>query len=318
MRNILPPRSALLLVLIASLAMAKEREPVSRTLYLSAEPGAEVPSVYVAGEMDTVLRFQQPCTASGTKMLGWEGRFEPVECAGKKVLIAPLQDLKPEDRFLLLVTLADGKELPFTVTAREGRFDHQVRVFLDLGNPEAARRRLADAYVRERTLEEENGRLRREQASTSHAYASLIASGEAKNTPFHRESKWRVNLGGAVVDIYIYSARNIQKAAVLFHVTNSQLDVPWRLKEVQLSAMLSRQSAEEPVRTGEKKEFALRTSRDEIQPGESGYIAVVADKSAFISKDGPVHLVLELFRHDGLQQAVVLLDHRIVEEKGTH
>lgn len=108
------------------------------------------------------------------------------------------------------------------------------------------------------------------------------------------------------------------RSAVLFHVTNSQLDVPWRLKKVQLSAMVSRQSAEEPVRTGEKKEFALRTSRDEIQPGESGYIAVVADKSAFISKDGPVHLVLELFRHDGLQQAVVLLDHRIVEEKGTH
>lgn len=318
MRNFLPPRSALLLVLVASVAMAKEREPVSRNLYLSDSPRDEVRPVYVAGEMVTVLRFQQPCTEAGTKMMGWEGRFEPVVCAGKRVLIEPLKDLKPEDRFLLLVTLADGKELPFTVTAREGRFDHQVSVFLDLETPEAARRRLADAHGRERTLEEENERLRKEQASTSHAYASLLASGEVKNTPFRRESKWRVDLGGAVVDIYIYSARKTQKAAVLFHVTNSQLDVPWRLKEVQLSAMLSRQSYEEPVRTGEKKEFALRTSRDEIPPGESGSIAVVADKSAFTSKDGPVHLVLELFRHDGLQQAVVLLDHRIVEEKGTH
>ncbi len=40
-----------------------------------------------------------------------------MECAGKSVLVVPLQNLEPEDRFLLLVTLADGKELPFTVTA---------------------------------------------------------------------------------------------------------------------------------------------------------------------------------------------------------
>ncbi|MFL5359114.1 DUF2381 family protein [Archangium sp.] len=317
MRNFLPLRSALLVVLWASVSMAQEREAESRSFYLSESPRDVARPVYVAGERVTVLRFQQPCTEAGTKMLGWEGRFEPVTCAGKRVLVEPLQDLKPEDRFLLLVTLADGKELPFTVTAREGRFDHQVNVFLDLESPDAARRRLADAYVRERTLEAENERLRKEQASTSHAYAALLASGEVNNTPFRRESKWRVDLGGAVVDIYIYSARKVQKAAVLFHVTNNQLDVPWKLKEVQLSAMLSRQSFDEPVRTGEKKEFALRMSRDEIQRGESGYIAVVADKSAFISKDGPVHLVLELFRQDGLQQAVVLLDHRIVEEKGT-
>jgi hypothetical protein len=267
MRDFLPLRSALILVLVASGAMAKEREPVSRNLYLSGSPSDEVRPVYVAGELATVLRFQQPCTEAGTKLLGWEGRFEPVECVGKKVLIEPLQDLEPEDRFLLLVTLADGKELPFTVTAREGRVDHQVNVFLDLETPEAARRRLADAYVRERTLEEENERLRKEQASTNHAYASLLAGGEAKHTPSHRESKWRVDLGGAVVDIYIYSARKMQKAAVLFHVTNRELDVPWTLKEVQ---------------------------------------------------DGPVHLVLELFRHDGLQQAVVLLDHRIVADQGAH
>ncbi|HEX8819161.1 MAG TPA: DUF2381 family protein, partial [Archangium sp.] len=98
MRNFLPPRSALLLVLMASVAGAKEREPVSRNLYLSDSPRDEVPPVYVAGEMVTVFRFRQPCTQAGTKMLGWEGRFEPVECAGKKVLIEPLKDLKPEDR----------------------------------------------------------------------------------------------------------------------------------------------------------------------------------------------------------------------------
>ena len=201
------------------------------------------------------------------------------------------------------------------MTAQEGRFDHQVNVFPDPEIPEALRNRLADAHKKEDALEKENERFRREENSISHAYASLLASGEVKNTPFHRESKWQVELGGAVVDIYIYSARKMKKAAVLFHVNNRELPVPWRLKEVQLSAILDRQSDEEPLRTGEKKEFALRTKVDALKRGESGNIAVVVDENAFRSKDGPVHLVLELFRQDGLQQAVVLLDYRIVEDK---
>ena len=52
-------------------------------------------------------------------MLAWEGRFEPVACAGKRVLLEPLRDLEPEDRLMLLVTLADGTELPFTVTSQQ-------------------------------------------------------------------------------------------------------------------------------------------------------------------------------------------------------
>ena len=62
-------------------------------------------------------------------MLGWEGRFEPVECVGKKVLLEPLHDLEPEDRFVLLVTLADGTELPFTVTGSATRRDMQVDLY---------------------------------------------------------------------------------------------------------------------------------------------------------------------------------------------
>jgi hypothetical protein len=303
---------------MASVALAQERKPISRNLYLRDHPKDEVRPVYVAGDMATVLRFKQPCDRERTKMLGWEGRFEPVACAGTSVVIVPRKDLEPEDRFLLLVTLADGKELPFTVTAQESWFDHQVNVFPDPDTPETIRSRLADAHKRELILKKENERFRKEEISTDHAYASLLAGDEVQNTPFRRENKWRVDLGGAVVDVYIYAARKMKKAAVLFHVTNRELDVPWKLKEVQLSAMLSRQSHEEPVRKGEKKEFALRMSRDEIQRGESGYVAVVADGKAFTSKDGPVHLVLELFRHDGLQQAVILLDYRIIEDKGAH
>lgn len=155
MRNFLPFRSTLLLVLVAASAVARDREPVSRNLYLSDDPRDEVLPVYVAGDMTTVLRFPRPCDAAGTKLLGWEGRFEPVECIGKRVLIEPLKDLDPGDRFLLRVTLADGTELPFTVTTREGRFDHQVTVFPDGETAKVLRARLADAHQRERILEKE-------------------------------------------------------------------------------------------------------------------------------------------------------------------
>jgi len=193
--------------------------------------------------------------------------------------------------------------------AHAERFDHQVNVFHDLEQPDAARQWM----VRARALEEENARLRLEQVSADHAFASLLAAGAVKSTPFRHESKWRLDLGGVAVDVHIYSAKKMKKAAVLFHVTNQGLRDPWSLSEVQLSAVVGGgRSPEEPVRTGEKKAFALRTSREEIMPGESGWIAVVTDKRAFDSKEGPVSLVLELFRHDGLQQAVVYLDPQIL------
>jgi hypothetical protein len=91
MRNFLPPQSALFLVLVASVAVAQERQPISRNLYLWDHPKDEVRPVYVAGDMATVLRFKQPCDRERTKMLGWEGRFEPVECAGTSVLIITAQ-----------------------------------------------------------------------------------------------------------------------------------------------------------------------------------------------------------------------------------
>jgi hypothetical protein len=130
MRNLLLLRSTLLLFLVASVAAAGEREPRVRNVYLRDDPKDEAKRVYVTGEVVTVLRFQQPCDP---KMLGWEGRFEPVECVGKRVFVEPLQDLEPEDRFRLWVTLADGTELPFTVTAlgkEWERPDQQVNVYL--------------------------------------------------------------------------------------------------------------------------------------------------------------------------------------------
>ena len=296
---------------MASVAVAKEREPVSRNLYLSDDPRDEACPVYVAGEMATVLRFQQPCDRAGTGMLGWEGRFEPVECAGTSVLIVPLKDLKPEDRFLLLVTLADGKELPFTVTAREGRFDHQVNVFPDPESPDATRKRLTDAHERERILEKENERFRKEGTSIDHNLAALLANGGRKQTSFTRTQKYVAFDEDAEFVIEVFSGK--KKAAVLFHVKNRAPDRPWKVKEVLLSAV---RPGDDPgvVWREQAKPFALRTDRDEIPPGEAGKIAVVVDKSAFITEKGLEQLTLELFRHDGQLNAALILDPILVRD----
>jgi hypothetical protein len=50
----------------------------------------------------------------------------------------------------------------------------------------------------------------------------------------------------------------------------------------------------------------------EIIPGASGSLAVVADKSAFVSQEGLADLTLEIFRGDGLQQVAILMDRRLI------
>ena len=179
MWKLLLQRSTLLLVLVASVAVAGDRAPRVRNVYLRDDPKNEVPRVYVTGQVATVLRFQQPCDPARTKMRDWEGRFEPVVCAGKRVLVEPLQNLEPEDRFLLLVTLADGKELPFTLTAigQEWQWpDQQVNVFLDPETRDALRARLEDTRTRERLLEEATLRYGREDTE-DHALARLVSRG---------------------------------------------------------------------------------------------------------------------------------------------
>jgi len=145
-------------------------------------------------------------------MLGWEGRFEPVECVGKKVLVEPLKDLKPEDGFLLVVTLSDGKELPFTVTARNEQFDHQVNVFPDNETKGALKSRLTYAESRERVLEEENERFRKEASSIAMPLQHSWQDGSPgpQECPEEAIKAMRIlNLrvgDGAVVDLYVNQA----------------------------------------------------------------------------------------------------------------
>lgn len=300
-----PPfhRPLLLLVLVASLAVAREHPPVERNLYLSSHPESEAPRVYVAGRTATVLRFEQPCALDGTKMLGWEGRFEPLLVGGKSVVLVPLRDIEPEDRFLLLVTLADGTELPFTVMAREGQADQQVNVFADRKGPEAVLASLYDSLGRERVLREENERYRKAENSVDHALATLLVMGSAEKTPFQRRQTWLLHGDGVEIRVAIFTSKVKDKVAVVFGVKNTDLDEPWSLKEARLWSEAG----------GDSKPFALRTSRESWGPGgEHGQIAVVMDAHAFDSKNGPERLVLEIFRGDGLREAYVLLDQQLL------
>lgn len=298
-RNVLLLRFALTLVLVADTAGAEERQSLVRDVFVRGEPADTPHHVFVAGGVATVLRFEKPCDGARTKLLGWEGRFEPLLVGGKKVVLEPLMDVSPEDRFLLLVTLEDGTEVPFTVTAREGAVDHQVNVYPDPDTPSALRASLARARSRERHYREEAERYRAEKTSVDHALAALLAKGTVKLTPFRHHRSWRFLVDGAEIEVMTYNGRN--KVGVRFRVTNEGLSIPWKLREVRLTT----------ASTSEERPFALRMEQEEIARGATGNFAVVMDEQAFESKSaksGLDKLVLEVFRSDGLQQVSVVLE----------
>ena len=105
------------------------------------------------------------------------------------------------------------------------------------------------------------------------------------------------------VTVKLFSGKG--KAAAVVRLTNTNSDQPWRFGEARLTSDATSRTA---------RPFALRLNRTEIIPGASGTLAVVVDRSAFVSEQGLVDLTLEIFRNDGSQQVVVLLDHRLVRE----
>lgn len=242
-------------------------------------------------------------------MLAWEGRFAPVGCDGKRVLLEPLRDLKPDDRLMLLVTLADGTELPFTVTSRQETLtdrtgDQQVNVFPDREAPKAVLASLYDSLKREQNLKDEVARYR-EEDSVDHALAALLIKGAEKMTPFRpRLVKLLKSPDGVEFLVSILTSKKHDKVAVVFTVTNNSPAELWGLMEARLMTEDGR----------EPRQFALRTSRVEWGPrGETGKIAIVMDANAFNSKEGPERLVLELFRQgDGLRQAYVQLAQQLL------
>ncbi|QSQ19849.1 DUF2381 family protein [Pyxidicoccus parkwayensis] len=291
--------SVTVLILGSSVAVAREPdEPAVRNIYLSDDPSDTASAVYVAGGVGTLLRFDQPCDPARTKLLDWDGRFEPLLVNDRTVMLMPLHDLTPGDRFLLSVGLKDGQDLPFVVTASNYRVDQQVNVFMRPESTEAMRAALADARARESALFEENQRRKKEETSVDHALAALVLKGAFEQTRFFRTRSWL--LKGDEADISVRSYSGIKKAALVFEISNHHGAQPWKLLEARVSL----------ASTGESRPFALRVGQDAIHPGTTGAIAIIADESAFRSAKGLDKLVVDIFRADGLQQAQAVLEWR--------
>jgi len=305
MRKLLPCRFALFAVLMTSVATAQDGEPRVRNLYLSDDPRDAAPRVNVGERVATVLRFEQKVDPVRTKMLGWEGWFEPLLAGGQSVVVVPLQKIAPEDRFLLNVTLADGTERTFIVTARKsGGVDQQVNVFPDPESSDAVRSRLAASQRRERVLHEENKRYRKEEISIDHALAALLVSGAVELTPFVEQRAWKLPCEGLTLKVRHFSTQEGDKTAFVFHLKNQDPNKPWTFMEAQLVS----------ASAGTEWPFAMRMDQAQIGPGASGTIAVVADVRAFDFKGGAEKLVLQLFQADGLMVAYVTLEENLVRK----
>lgn len=313
MRNFPLSRSVLLAALVSSVAMARGPydKVVIRTEKISDHPANPTSSVYVSGQVATVLRFEKDVDPTKTQLLGWEGRFEPLLVGSKKVVIEPLRDLNRDEAVPLLVTLVDGTEIPFIVKPQSfeewGWTDHQVNVFKDHESYNAVLSELYDTLKKERALREENQRFKKEENSIDHAYATLLANGEVTKTPFLRKKFWRSKNEDMDIAVELFSGPG--KAAVVVHLKNTYYGdsgEPWKFD----GAYVTRDYTSFTSRP-----FAIRLERSSIQPGQSGKIAVVVDKSAFETKDGNLtDLALQIFRGDGLLQVAVTLEASLIRQ----
>jgi uncharacterized protein (TIGR02268 family) len=291
-----------ILLLVSTAAGAHAPQPMlcaPRSIYFSKDAQAEVPEVFVAGGRVTSLRFPTACDPNRTSLLGWEGRFEPLLVGGRSVVLVPLQNLAPGDRFMLRVTLVDGSELPFTVTASEDRVDGQINVFPELTSPEAVQQALSEKTQENEVLVAENRRHRQEESSVDHAIATLLVNDQVELTPFIEGDTWLLREGDVEVKVTLLVPKGKvapRKAAVIVTVKNKSLKKSWELLEARLSTFTTR----------EPWPFALRTTSS-IAPGKTGRIAVVTDFDSFDSSTGGGKLVLELFRDGGLRQVCIVL-----------
>lgn len=257
-------------------------ELVQRSLVLSTGPGAEVPEVYVAGQVATVLRFEKRCDPVRTKLApGWGSRFEPLMVSRGTVVLVPIQDITPEDRLLLLVAFEDGSEMPFTVTARNDQIDQQVNLIQNPDSQQAVRWLLADTRREKWKLGLENERHRQEALSPDHALAGLLVTGAEGETTFIEAGGGSFKDGPIDATYRLFKSR--RKAGVVLKIRN-QGPLSWKLEDALLAGT-----------SGEHRSFALRTDRDEIAPGTSGTLAIVVDRSAFLLGKRPVELNVKLF-----------------------
>jgi hypothetical protein len=229
-----------------------------------------------------------------------------------KVVVEPIRDLDRDEVVPLLVTLVDGTEIPFIVKppfrkddgGRAGWTDQQVNVFKDPESYDTVLSSLYDSLKRERELSEEVERLRQEENSIDHAYATLLANGQAKKTPFKSEALYRPKNADMEMVVELFSGPS--KAAAVITLTNTYYGRTWTFDDAYLTRDLTSLTT---------RPFALRMNRATIVPGQTGTIAVVVDRSAFETKDGALgDLALQIFRGDGLRQVAVALEHSLLRK----
>jgi uncharacterized protein (TIGR02268 family) len=259
--------------------------------YLKGDPGQPVQSVHVAAEVATNLMFPGEVDPALTKLIGGDGRFEPLMISGRSVVIVPLRDLSEGETFSLIVTLKDGTAVPFDLRAPRlhDSSDGQVDVHLYQEETTSVRQALQLARSRVEALTSENERHVQEDASVNHALAGLLAQGRTDLTPFKEMGTKMLRESGINLKVITLRPRDqrsdLGKAAVVVRVTNTDPKTNWALDEVRLLSAVSR----------DMKPFALRASAPTIAPGETAAVAVVMDLAAF-GPDQKDHLVLELWR----------------------
>src|SRR5262249_18818798 len=126
-------------------------EPQRTSLFfMKDQPGQPVQSIHVASGVSTNLMFPTAVDPSRTKLVGGDGRFEPLMIGGRSVVIVPHRDLGPDESFSLVVTLMDETSIPLTLRAPRAHdtTDGQVDVFLDQEETPAIQRSLLMARSR--------------------------------------------------------------------------------------------------------------------------------------------------------------------------
>lgn len=261
-----------------------------------------VQAVHVAAEVATTLVLPADVDSLSTRLVGGDGRFEPLMIAGRTIVIIPLRALAEGESFSLIVGLKTGLRIPLTLRRpnHHDPTDGQVDIYLNQDEAPAIRRALELARSRLTTLTAENERHVQQEGSVDHALAALLAQDRVDLTPFKMAGAKLLQDSDVDLKIVTFIPKkgtDPGKGAVVFRVTNKDSRASWELDEVRLISSL----------TGDMKPIAVRSSSSSIGPGQTMAIAAVMDMKTFGSPDRSDRLVLELWRAGPARQVSIEL-----------
>jgi len=247
----------------------------------------QVPQIYVAGGVPTILHLPARVTSRGTGIRGGGERRFKLLMGGDQILITPTRSLAKGERFPMLVALADGLVIPLSLTSapQDQSTDGLVEISREPEKPEELRVQLASMTAKAQGFEASLRQALRQQESEDFALAGMLARDKARLTSFAEIRSRYVAAGNRVVDMKTFASTRddgAAKVAVVFHVWNNGT-APVDLSIGQ--AFLK--SSAEPVPA------AIRAQPTAIPPNEDGLVAVVLDRSSFGRDDGET-LLLQL------------------------